>query len=105
MSKMSKKSKMLIDVFLFPMFSYAVDRESPARDYPKPWLDFLYEQGCVTYHIHKSSHIAFLIILLKLTNHSLVFAFNLKILLFLATIHGVNHNIIYLHHSMKEFCD
>ena len=37
---------------LFIVFSYAVgDREitSPSRDYPKPWLDFLYAEGCVLY--------------------------------------------------------
>ena len=34
----------------FIVFSYAVgEREglSPSRDYPKPWLDFLYTEGCV----------------------------------------------------------
>lgn len=36
-------------IYVLPKFSYAVDREgiSPSRDYPKPWLDYLNEQGCV----------------------------------------------------------
>ena len=45
----------LIHVICFSQFSYAVDRDgaSPARDYPKPWLDFLNAEGCVrTYLIH-----------------------------------------------------
>ena len=39
----------LIHVICFSQFSYAVDRDgaSPARDYPKPWLDFLNAEGCV----------------------------------------------------------
>lgn len=37
-------------IFVFDFFSSYAQGErgySPARDYPKPWLDFLYEQRCL----------------------------------------------------------
>ena len=42
-------------MFLFVICSY-FDRESPARDYPKPWLDFLYHDQRCAIEIKKNKY-------------------------------------------------
>ena len=47
-----KVSKSVWKVYIIVLYHFSpsyLDRDgtSPARDYPKPWLDFLYSEGCV----------------------------------------------------------